>query len=89
MDNSVKKFRASDGDLLGTFPAGPYPTSLAFDGTNVWVANCQVNGSITKLRASDGAMLGTYPAGVQPTAIQFDGVHIWVANPGTNSVRKM
>ena len=39
-------------------PAGVNPFKVAFDGTNVWVANYSSN-KVTKLRASDGAVQGT------------------------------
>src|SRR6266550_3289161 len=35
-DNTVTKWRASDGALLGTFPTGNFPIHLAFDGSNIW-----------------------------------------------------
>jgi hypothetical protein len=39
----VSKLRASDGALLGTFAAGSQPIGVAFDGTNIWVANLASN----------------------------------------------
>ena len=38
---SVTKLRASDGEPLGTFFAGPEPNAMVFDGINVWVASAQ------------------------------------------------
>jgi DNA-binding beta-propeller fold protein YncE len=35
--SNITKLRASDGTVLGTFPAGPTPFGLAFDGANIWV----------------------------------------------------
>ena len=52
-------------NLLGTYPVGSAPRGLAFDGTNIWVANTG-SGNVTKLKASDGALVGTYPAGLDP-----------------------
>jgi hypothetical protein len=37
--SDVNKLRASDGALLGTYPVGSFPESVAFDGANIWVAN--------------------------------------------------
>ena len=71
-----------------TFPVGAYPVAIAFDGSNIWVAN-QSGNSVSKLRMSDGALLGTYPVGNGPVGIAFDGANIWVANRYGNSVTKL
>src|SRR4026208_2021465 len=42
---------------IQTFPAGTWPESLAFDGTNIWVSD-MLGGTLTKLRASDGTLQG-------------------------------
>jgi len=36
---SVTKLLASTGATLGTYTVGTSPYWLAFDGTNIWVAN--------------------------------------------------
>jgi uncharacterized protein (TIGR03437 family) len=61
---------------------------LAFDGTNIWVAN-QSSNDVTKPLASTGATVGTYAAGTSPSGIAFDGVNIWVTNQGSNSMTKL
>jgi DNA-binding beta-propeller fold protein YncE len=63
------------------------PDQIAFDGTNLWVANNSSN-NVTKLSPA-GAVLGTYAAGSEPFGIAFDGANIWVANEGGNSVSKL
>jgi len=45
--NSVTKLRASDGRNLGTFPTGPGPYAIAFDGANIWVTNIP-DGTVSK-----------------------------------------
>jgi DNA-binding beta-propeller fold protein YncE len=67
---------------------GSTPFGLAFDGTNIWVAN-QGSNSVTKLRASDGAYLGNFAVGNRPVQVAFDGANIWVANQGSDSVTKL
>ena len=72
--NTVSKIKASDGTILGTYPAGNGPWNVAFDGNNVWVTNSFLDGNnwagtVTKLRASDGTFLGTYPVGINPIAL--------------------
>ena len=71
---------------LGTFPTGLSPSGVAFDGTNIWVAN-NIDGSVTKLRARDGASLGTFPTGHGPRKVVFNGSSIWVANAFSNTTR--
>src|SRR5580700_6890111 len=71
-----------------SFTVGSFPTGVAFDGANIWVAN-QLNNSVTKLRASDGAIQGTFAVGITPDAPAFDGANIWVPNFNSNNVTKL
>jgi hypothetical protein len=32
---------ANDGAVQGTFSVGEFPIGMAFEGTNIWVANAQ------------------------------------------------
>jgi DNA-binding beta-propeller fold protein YncE len=87
----VTKLLASTGALKGTFPVGTGPYAVAFDGTNIWVAN---NGgdngnTVTKLLASTGALVGTFPVGTGPYAVAFDGTNIWVTAAVSNNVTKI
>jgi len=54
------------------FPGGPATLGLAFDGTNLWVAN-ETDGTLTKLRAADGVNLGTVAAGFCPWGVAVGG----------------
>ena len=74
----MTKLRASDGFVLGTFPAGS-PDGIAFDGSTLWMAD-GAGGTVTKMRASDGAVLGTFPVGEFPNGIAFYGSNLWVSN---------
>jgi hypothetical protein len=82
--------------LLQWYPAmygvGLAPEGVAFDGSNIWVANHDGN-SVTKLLASTGAVVGTYGVGSGPVSVAFDGTNIWVANYGNhgdgNTVTKL
>jgi len=88
-DNTVSKVQASDGTVLGTFPAGGFePYGVTFDGANVWVSNLD-SGNVSKLRASDGKLLGTFPVPSSPPGwMAFDGANIWVPN-GSSLVTKL
>jgi DNA-binding beta-propeller fold protein YncE len=37
--NTITRVRAADGFILGTYPVGPAPRAIDFDGTRIWVAN--------------------------------------------------
>src|SRR3984893_3920579 len=50
------------------FTVGTSPLGVAFDGSNVWIANNRSK-SVTKLRASDGATLGTFALGTSPYGV--------------------
>jgi DNA-binding beta-propeller fold protein YncE len=67
---------------------GTTPQGIAFDGTNIWVANAGSN-DVTKLLASNGNRVGTYSVGSSPIAVAFDGANIWVTNYGSSSVTKL
>jgi hypothetical protein len=75
-----------------TYGVGLSPEGVAFDGSNIWVANYGGN-SVTKLLASTGAVVGTYAVGIGPVSVAFDGTNIWVANYGNhgngNTVTKL
>ena len=58
---------------------GNHPAGVAFDRSNVWVANLS-DSTVTKLRAADGAILRTFPVGASANGLAFDGVNIWVTN---------
>ena len=85
---TVTKLLASTGAVVGTSGVGAQPIGIAFDGTNIWVANYNGN-SVIKLLASTGAFVGTYSVGNNPVGVAFDGTNIWVANQSSNSVTKM
>jgi DNA-binding beta-propeller fold protein YncE len=69
------------------YSGNPYhfsnPSSIAFDGTHVWVANWGGN-SVTELDASNGAWDQTLSAGSYGfdglRTIAFGGTHVWVTN---------
>src|SRR5260370_34355388 len=71
-----------------TYSVGAFPTAVAFDGTNIWVANYSDN-SVSKLLASTGAALGKFSVGTSPIAVAFDGTNIWVANDFSRTVSKL
>ena len=68
---------------------GHKPTSLAFDGVNMWIGNEDDN-TITIVRAHDGALVKVIPCGgVRPIALAFDGANMWVTNGNSDTVSKM
>lgn len=66
-----------------TYPVTSNPYGVAFDGTNIWVANLYT-GTVTKVLASSGAVVGTYPVGPGASSLAFDGTNIWVTNPSSS-----
>ena len=75
------------GATLGTFPVGVGPDAIAFDGTNMWVANGG-NDNVTELSPA-GATLGTFALGDNPYGLAFDGTNMWASVMGSNSVAKL
>jgi len=71
-----------------TIAVGNQPSSLAFDGTNMWVANYGSN-TVMKFNAATGSQIGNdITVGNNPIALAFDGTDMWVANYGSTSVIK-
>ena len=83
----LKKVRASDGAILGTFSAGTDPRGIAFDGTAIWVASFV--GAVRKFRATDGALLGTFPVPGNLTELIFDGSSIWVSQFSNDTLTRL
>jgi len=75
----VSKLRASDGQLLGSYPTTRLPVGLAFDGENIGRLTL-LTISWSNTGASDGTPLGVYTIGPGPTEVIFDGTNLWVAN---------
>jgi YVTN family beta-propeller protein len=72
----------------GPYAVGTNPRALAFDGTNIWVANYG-DGAVQKVNPATGATGSPITVGSNPYALAFDGSSIWVANYGSNSVQKV
>lgn len=67
-------------------PSGTaFPSAVAFDGTNVWVANTGSN-SVTVVNARTGVSQGVVPVGASPSALAFDGIAMWVACTDDNTL---
>jgi len=88
----VKKLKASDGSLLGSYGGSNYIGyyALTFDGTHIWVAERY---SVEKRRAYDyigvGGISNLSGVGEYPVALAFDGTNIWVANQDLDNVIKV
>jgi len=86
--NQIAILHWYNANQTASIAVGNEPNGVAFDGTNIWVANAGGN-NVTKLRASDGATLGIFDVGMVPWGVAFDGANIWVANNGSGSVTKL
>lgn len=86
--NTLYRYDAS-GALIGTYPTGIKPTSVAVDPSgNVWVTN--ENDNTVMKYSSAGVLLGTYPTGDQPKAVATDASgNVWVVNNNDNTVSKI
>ena len=75
-------------DTTVAYAVGSNPHGVAFDGTNIWVADYTEN-NVTKLVASTGAKVGAYSVGLNPQGVAFDGTNIWVVNSQSSTVTKL
>ena len=61
---------------------------MAFDGTNIWVANSD-SGTVSKINPVSNAVTATVNVGSYPRGVAFDGTNIWVTNVGSGTVSKI
>ena len=71
-----------------TVPVGTYPWGVAFDGTNIWVANSD-SGTVSKIDPVSTLVTATVTVGTGPYSVAFDGTNIWVANSDSGTVSKI
>jgi YVTN family beta-propeller protein len=76
------------GAVLQSVPVGAGPFAIAFNGTQVWVAN-ETSNTVTVINGANGAVVATYPTGITPVGIECDGVHMWIANSNSNTLVEM
>ncbi len=78
----------TSGATSGPFAVGIDPTALAFDGTNVWVADSGSN-DVRKIDPASGARLDMTTVGTAPSAYASTVRACRVTNSGTNNVTKV
>lgn len=66
--------------------AVPDPKGIAYDGTNMWVAN-RVPNSVSRISPAGAVTTYPLPVVVYPKAIAFDGSGMWVFGEAVNYVR--
>ena len=71
-----------------TFTVGTSPQGVAFDGTNIWVANFSSN-SVSKINPTTNTVTDTVTVDTNPRGVTFDGTNIWVTNQTSNNVSKI
>lgn len=77
-----------DPGRAATIAVGDFPRGIAFDGTNIWVANIAGN-SVTKIDPTTNTVLETITVAGNPNGIAFDGTSVWVTCLGSGSVSKI
>ncbi len=76
-----------DPGAAATYPTGDGPLGVAFDGTNIWIANASSD-TVSKMNPADGTRVD-YPTGDGPVGVAFDGTSIWITNYNSGTVSKM
>jgi outer membrane lipoprotein-sorting protein len=73
-----------------SIPAGGSgPGSIAFDGTNLWIA-CGPGNTIVRMRPNDGAVLDAFITNItNPYGLAFDGTFMWYTSYSGNFIGKM
>ena len=73
--------------VVGDPTNGAHPRGVAFDGTNIWVANNGPN--LSKIDPDTNAVLANVSVGGGGYGVAFDGEHIWVAAVQVGGVSKI
>ncbi len=71
------QFSGVTGAILATYPTGNGPSAIAFDGTNLWIANT-VDQTIT-IMSTAGSVISTLS--IAANGFAFDGTYMWVDSP--------
>lgn len=74
--------------VTATITVGNIPTGMAYDGSNVWVANYN-DGTISRIDPATNTVTATVTVGSTPYAVTFDGSSLWVTNQGGGTVTKV
>jgi hypothetical protein len=69
-------------------PHGEYPSSITFDGRDLWVTFKDSN-EVARIDPLTGGVLTTVRAGTKPVAILFDGHYIWIANARSGDLTRI
>jgi hypothetical protein len=86
----VTEINSSNYAVINTLSSPSYqfdcPDAMAFDGTNLWVANRDGN-SLMEFNLLSSSLVNTISSSAieGPLALAFDGTNIWVLNDGTNT----
>ncbi|MEI7578510.1 MAG: YncE family protein [bacterium] len=81
---TVTKLDIDTNTIAGYFYVGNGLLGIAYDGTNIWVANGSTY-TYSKIDSKSGAVLADIPANASwPLGMTFDGTYVWVANFGGN-----
>jgi hypothetical protein len=78
-DGTVTPVALSNGAASSAIalPSGSQPEGIAFDGTNIWVANCDsttLYGSVVKIDVQTKSIATTYPIGTSSAYACLDGI---------------
>jgi len=79
-DNTVMRLDRESGAVLRTYATGPFPLSIIYDGTKMWVGNGGRGGGLLALRALGGINLGIITIGRGIRGLVFDGSFVWACN---------
>jgi len=78
-----------DPGAAAVYPVGAGPVGVAFDGTNIWVANSG-DGTVSRIDPVTGDPAGAdVNVGDDPRGVAFDGTHIWVTNSNDGMVSRL
>jgi len=101
-DDTLSKYRASDGIRVGEYEAGWHPNNVYFDGEYIWTFHGNRTNSyyptsfdeeLSQIRVSDNTLVGDYDVTTNYVGftdvevdILSDGKYLWVSNEEDNEL---
>jgi len=86
----IYRISPEDGSVLLTLPfPGHHPGGIAFDGTYLWVVDCDAR-KLERVEVEEGRVSRKVASpSMYPTGLAYDGYHFWCADATTGRIYRL
>ena len=90
VQSQIYRISPADGSVLLTLPfPGFHPGGIAYDGTYLWVVDCDAR-KIERVEVEEGRVSRKVSTpSFYPTGLAYDGYHFWCADATTGRIYRM